>query len=105
MEVDFTEPNNEVWQEEFMESHGAKIQKLATSEKLHIRKAMGPDVVSGWMLRENRKQILVEPVWDVINSSLMERRVPREWRRAKNSVNIYEGGKETEPLKYRLFTN
>ena len=36
----------------------------------------------------------------MINSSLKEGRVPREWKRA-NIVPIYKGGKKTEPLYYR----
>ncbi|MPC51510.1 hypothetical protein E2C01_045358 [Portunus trituberculatus] len=52
---------------------------------------MGPDGVSGWTLRECREQ-LVEPICDVINSSLMDVRVPREWKR-ENIVPLYKGGK------------
>ena len=51
-----------------------EIDKLL--EKLEARKAMGPDGVSSWTLKECRKQ-LVEPIWNVINSSLKEGNVPR----------------------------
>ena len=61
-------------------------------EELDVRKAMGPDEVSNWMLRECKEQ-LVEPIWDVINSSLREGKVPREWKRA-NIVPIYKAGKK-----------
>lgn len=57
------------------------------------------DGVSGWTLKECREQVM-EPIWDVINSLLMEGRVPREWKRA-NIVLIHKGGKRTEPLNYR----
>ncbi|MPD03416.1 hypothetical protein E2C01_099054 [Portunus trituberculatus] len=52
---------------------------------------MGPDGVSGWTLRECREQ-LVDPICDVINSSLMEGKVPKEWKRP-NIRPIYKGGK------------
>ena len=38
-------------------------------KKLNIRKAMETDGVSNWTLKKCRKD-LVEPVWDVINTSL-----------------------------------
>ena len=68
-------------------------------EKLDVRKAMGPDEVSAWVLKECAEQ-LVEPIWDVINNSVKEGEVPREWKRA-NIVPIYKGGKKTDPLNYR----
>ena len=68
-------------------------------EKLDIRKAMGPDGVSKWILKECREE-LVEVVWDIISTSLMKGTVPKEWKRA-NIVPIYKGGKKTEPLNYR----
>ena len=57
------------------------------------------DGVSNWTLKECREE-LVEPVWDVINTSLMEGTVPKEWKRA-NIVPIYKEVKETEPFNYR----
>ena len=68
-------------------------------EKLDGRKAMGPDEVSGWILRECKDQ-LVDPIWDIVKSSLQEGRVPREWKRA-NIVPIFKGGSKMEPLNYR----
>lgn len=38
-----------------------------------------------------------EPVWEIINRSLKEGKVPREWNRA-NVVPIYKGGNKMEPL-------
>ena len=63
-----------------------KINKLL--EKLDVRKAMGPDGVSAWTLKECTEQF-VEPIWDIINSSLKEGRVPNQWKRA-NIVPIYK---------------
>lgn len=31
-----------------------------------------------------------EPIWDIVNSSLKEGKVPREWKRA-NVVPVYKG--------------
>ena len=41
---------------------------------MDVKKAIGLDGMSGWTLRECRVQ-LVESVWDVINSYVMEGRV------------------------------
>ena len=54
---------------------------------------------SGWTLRECREQ-LVNPIWDVINSLLTERKVLIGWKRA-NIVPVYKGGKRTKPLNLR----
>ena len=66
---------------------------------LDVRKAMGPDGVSGWTLKECKEQ-LVQPIWEMITSSIKEGRVPKEWKRA-NIVPIYKGGKQTDLLNYR----
>ena len=44
---------------------------------LDVRKAMGLDGVSGWTQRKCKDQ-LIQPIWEVITSSLMEGRVPQE---------------------------
>ena len=66
---------------------------------LDVRKAIGPDGVSGWTLRECKDQ-LMQPIWKVITSSIEEGRVPKEWKRA-NIVSIYRGGKKTDPSNHR----
>ncbi len=68
-------------------------------EELDTRKAMGPDEVNGWILKECREE-LEEPIWEIINSSLKEGKVPKEWKRA-NIVPLYKGGNKMEPLNYR----
>ena len=68
-------------------------------ENLDVRKAMGPDGVSGWTLKECKEQ-LVQPIWEVFTSSIKEGRVPKEWKRA-NIVPIYKGGKKTDTMNYR----
>ncbi len=99
MEDDFVGTRVQVQQEGL---HEVKVEKQEIDrllKDLNVRKAMGPDEVSNWVLKECREQ-LVEPIWGVINTSLQEGRVPKEWKRA-NIVPIYKGGKKTEPLNYR----
>ena len=74
-----------------------EIKKLL--EELNTKKAMGPDEINSWVLNECREG-LEEPLWEIINSSLKEGKVPREWKRA-NIVPIYKGGNKMEPLNYR----
>lgn len=66
---------------------------------LEVRKAVGPDGVSGWILRECREQ-LAEKVCEVIDASLREGVVPQDWKRA-NIVPIYKSGNKRDPLNYR----
>ena len=44
---------------------------------LDERKAMGPDGVLGWTLRECKDQ-LIQPIWEVTTSSIEEGRVQQE---------------------------
>lgn len=52
-----------------------EIQKLP--EELDVTKSMKPDEVSGWISKEYREH-MEEPIWDIINNSLKEGKVPRE---------------------------
>ena len=96
---EFVEPNKERRQMGLCEIKVERREIMELMEKLDVRKSMGPDEVSNWTLKECREQ-LVEPIWDVINSSLIEGCVPEEWKRA-NIVPIHKSGKKTEPLNYR----
>lgn len=78
---------------------GKKQQIGKFLEKLDLRKATGPDGVSGWTLNKCREQV-VEPILDVMTCSVKEGKVPREWKRA-NIVMAYKEGK-MEPPGYRL---
>ena len=98
-EEEFTNPCNENQQRGIQEVVVKKQEIEKLLEQLDARKAMGPDGVSNWTLKECKEQ-LVEPIWDIIDSSLREGKVPKEWKRA-NIVPIYKGGKKTEPLNYR----
>ena len=72
---------------------------LDLMKKLDARKAMGPDGVSGWVLKECAEQ-LVEPICHIINHSLEKGRLPKEWKRA-DITPIYKGGEKEDPLNYR----
>ena len=88
VEEEFAEPKEEVRRVGLQEVKVEKYEIGKLLEKLDVRKAMGPDEVSNWILKECKKQ-LEEPFWDVINTSMMEGRVPKEWKRA-NIVPIYK---------------
>lgn len=66
---------------------------------LEARKAMGPDEVSAWVLKECADQ-LVDPVRDIIQASLDRGLVPVEWKRA-NIIPIHKSGSTEDPLNYR----
>ncbi|MPC44513.1 hypothetical protein E2C01_038186 [Portunus trituberculatus] len=61
---------------------------------------MGPDGVSGWALKECKEQVL-DPIREMVTSSLKEGRKPLEWKRA-NIIPLFNEEKSTEPLNYRL---
>ena len=46
------------------------------------------------------KEELIDPIYDVINCSLVSGKVPREWKRAE-IVPIYKSERKEEPLNYR----
>ena len=72
---------------------------LFEMRRLEVRKAMGPDEVSAWVLKECADQ-LVKPVKNIIQESLYRGQVPVEWKRA-NIVPIHKGGSTDDPLSYR----
>ena len=57
-----------------------KIKELL--KNLKERKAIGPDGVSGHVLKECREQ-LIKPICDIIESSVKQGKVPNEWKRAE----------------------
>ena len=89
----FTEPNMTEAQEGFKEVVVQKQDVGRLLGNLDVRKAMGPDGVSRWTLKEC-KDYLIKPIWEVITSSIEEGRVPQEWKRA-NLVPIYCGRRLT----------
>ena len=74
-----------VYMEEIKVTKG-EIYKLL--EELEDEKAMGPDEVSGSLLKACREE-LTEPIYDIIRCSLESGKVPVEWKRAE-VVPIYE---------------
>ena len=76
-----------------------KVDLLRLLRSLDEKKAMGPDDVSGHILKECREQ-LIEPICDIISCSIETGNVPVEWKRA-NVVPLYKNGNRQEPLNYR----
>ena len=72
---------------------------LQLGRNLDGNKAIGPDGVSGHIIKECREQ-LIEPIYDIIKCSIETGEVPSEWKRA-DIIPIYKGGKQDEPLNYR----
>ena len=73
------------------------IRKVVSN--LEVNKAMGPDGVSGRLIKECQEQLL-EPILDLVRTSINMGQVPVEWKRA-NVVPIYKSGCRMEPLNYR----
>ena len=98
-ESTFEEPqvdDERVCMDEIMVSK-QEIHKLM--EELEDGKAMGPDGVSGSILKACREELVV-PIYDIIQYSLASGTVPVEWKRA-DVVPIYKSGKKEGPLNYR----
>lgn len=72
---------------------------LELMKGLDVGKAMGPDGVSGWVLKECAEELL-KPIYEIVKCSLDSGKVPTDWKRA-NIVPIYKGGNKEEPLNYR----
>ena len=70
MEEEFTELRGDMGVSGLKEVQVGRSEIKRILEKLDIRKAMGSDAVSNWILKECREE-LVEPVWDIISTSLM----------------------------------
>lgn len=67
--------------------------------KLDDEKAIGPDEVSGKILKECR-EVTVRQIYDIIKCSIETGEVPAEWKRAE-VIPIYKSGNKEEPLNYR----
>ena len=68
-------------------------------KELDERKAIGPDGVSRYILKEYRQE-MGEPIHDIIECSIQTGKVPKEWKRA-DVMPIYRNGNKEEPLHYR----
>ena len=72
---------------------------LELIKELDDEKAMGPDEVSGKILKECKEE-LVRPIHDIIKCSIESGEVPAEWKKAE-VIPIYKNGNKEEPLNYR----
>ena len=68
-------------------------------QSLDTNKAMGPDQMSGWVLKSCAEE-LSWPIFWLIKKSLEEGYVPRKWKEAQ-IVAIHKGGSKEIPLNYR----
>ena len=100
-EDQFTEPEGEG------ERNTEKIEDIQFDEEelrkmmksLDVTKAMGPDEISGWVLRNCADQ-LSAPLYVILKQSIDEGELPDEWKKA-NIIPIFKGGDKEEPLNYR----
>ena len=99
-------------EEEFMapeipEGEDAKMDEIDFSPEellellkgLDVAKAMGPDTISGCVLKECADE-LKNPIYDIMKTSLDSGKLPTDWKRA-NIIPIHKGGSKEEPLNYR----
>ena len=68
-------------------------------QKINVNKAMGPDQMSGWVLKHCAEE-LSWPICQVFRKSLEEGYVPKKWKEAQ-IVAIHKGGSKEVPLNYR----
>ena len=76
-----------------------KQEVMKLMKELKERKALDPDGVSGFILKECRNQLVV-PIYDIIKCSIVTGKVPREWKRA-DIIPIYKCGNKEDSLNYR----
>ena len=74
-----------------------EVQKKLQS--LDVNKAMGPDQMSGWVIK-NCAEELSWPICKLFKKSLEEGYVPDKWKEAQ-IVAIHKGGSKEIPLNYR----
>ena len=67
--------------------------------ELDERKAIGPDEVSGYILKECRQEI-AELIHDIIECSIKTGKIPQDWKRADIML-IYKNGNKEEAFNYR----
>ena len=67
-------------------------------KELEERKAIGPDGVSRYILKECGQE-MSEAIFNIIVCSLKTGIIPKEWKRA-DMIYIYKNGNQEEPLNY-----
>ena len=99
-EIDFNEPTTpEEGQDRLIMIRTTTQEVKLMLDGLDRRKATGPDNVSNWVFRECSSQ-LAEKICDMINTSLEQGKVPKDWKRA-DIVPIYKNGNRENSLNYR----
>ena len=98
-EDDFQTPQEESYVLEMPTITVEQCEILDLLKGLDVRKAMGPDGVNGWILKECADQ-LVKPIYEMVMHSLISGELPIEWKSA-NIIPIYKGGRKEDPLNYR----
>ena len=76
-----------------------KKKVLEALKKLDKRKAMGPDEVSPWVLKECAEELCL-PIFMIFTSSLEQGKLPDIWKSA-NITPIFKKGNKSNPLNYR----
>ncbi|KAK8747748.1 hypothetical protein OTU49_016574, partial [Cherax quadricarinatus] len=74
-----------------------EVKKLLSD--LDTSKAMGPDNISPWVLREGAEMLCV-PLTTIFNTSLETGQLPEKWKTA-NVVPMFKKGNRNEALNYR----
>ena len=69
------------------------------TKELDERKTIGPDEVSGYILKKCRQK-MAESIYDIIECSFKTEKVSKEWKRADIML-IYKNGNKEETLNHR----
>ena len=96
-ETEFKHPQERKESTELGEIKVSRHEIKELLKNLEERKAIGPDGVSGHVLKECREQ-LIKPICDIIELS-KQGKVPNEWKRAE-IIPIYKSSNKEEPLNY-----
>lgn len=80
-----------------MQTSTEELKKLL--KELEARKSAGSDGKSKWV-GDKCKQQIARKTERLINASLSQGKVLMDWEQA-NTVPIYKGGSEEDPLNYR----
>lgn len=100
MEIDFNGHEGREENIDYLEGLQITVQEVKEiMEDLDVRKALEPDGLSSWVLRECSKQ-LADENQSIIVSSLTEGKVTADWKRA-DIIPIYKGGCQEDPWNYR----
>ena len=81
---------------------GIKLTKdkvLKALKELDKNKAVGPDGISPWILKECADE-LCHPIFLIFTSSLQQGKLPQIWKKA-NITPLYKKGSKSNPLNYR----